>query len=245
MDQLPPWINAIIAIGGAIGTLVTAVATFFLWRVTKTLAHETTRMAEAAAQPHVVVTLTPNRWSMRHFDIHIDNTGNATAYDVVVAFDPPLENGEARGDRIEIPFQRISVLKPGQGLRSYLSEFAKLDGKAYRVDISWKRDASCGQRQTNVYTLSMADHAGISRLGDEPLEEIARHIKKIEENWSPVARGSKRTKVDVFSGLDRLHERRMADRQRRQWARQQEARQPTISTEERSNFPPTGTTDSN
>ena len=48
MDQLPSWVNAIIAIGGAIGTLVTAVATFFLWRVTKTLARETTRMAEAA-----------------------------------------------------------------------------------------------------------------------------------------------------------------------------------------------------
>lgn len=237
MDQLPPLVNAIIAIGGAIGTLVTAVATFFLWRVTKTLARETTRMAEAVAQPHVVVTLTPNRWSMRHFDIHIDNTGNATAYDVVVAFDPPLENEEARGDRIEIPFQRISVLKPGQGLCSYLSEFARLDGKSYRVDISWKRDAYLDQRQTNAYTLSMADHDGISRLGDEPLVEIAKHIKKIEENWSPVAKGSKRTEVDVFSGSDRLHERRVVYRQRRQWARQQEARQPAKSTGESSNFP--------
>lgn len=194
-------------------------------------------MAEAAARPHVVVTLTPNRWSMRHFDIHIDNTGDATAYDVVVAFDPPLENGEARGDRIEIPFQRISVLKPGQGLYSYLSEFAKLKGKTYRVDISWKRDASREQRQTNAYTLSMADHDGISRLGDEPLVEIAKHIKKIEENWSPVAKGSKRTKVDVFSGLDRLHERRAADRQRRQWARKQADRQLCTNTEESSNLP--------
>lgn len=49
MDQLPLWMNVAIAIGGAIGTLVTAVATFFLWRVTKTLAHETTRMVDAAA----------------------------------------------------------------------------------------------------------------------------------------------------------------------------------------------------
>lgn len=223
MDQLPLWMNVAIAIGGAIGTLVTAVATFFLWRVTKTLAHETTRMVEAAAQPHVVVTLTPNRWSMRHFDIHIDNTGNATAYDVAVAFNPPLENGESRGERIEIPFQRISVLKPGQGLFSYLSEFAKLEGKAYQVDISWKRDASCEERQKNAYTLSMADHVAISRLGDEPLVEIAKHIKKIEENWSPVAKGSKRTKVDVFSGIDRLHERRVANRQRRQWLQRRDA----------------------
>lgn len=226
MDQLPPWVNGVIAIGGAIGTLVTAVATFFLWRVTKTLAHETKRMAEAAAQPHVVVTLTPNRWSMRHFDIHIDNTGNATAYDVVVGFDPPLKNGEARGDQIQIPFQKVSVLKPGQGLYSYLSEFKKLDGKAYKVDISWKRDASCDQRQTNVYMLNMADHKGISRLGEEPLLEMAKYIKRIEESWSPVANGSRRTKVDVFSGSDRLHERRAANRERRQWKREQEDKQP-------------------
>src|SRR3546814_14112770 len=94
-------------------------------------------MAEAAAQPHVVVTLTPNRWSMRHFDIHIDNTGNATAYDISIAYDPPLENGEARGDRVEIPFQKISVLKPGQGMVSYLSELGKLRGRTYGV--KWER----------------------------------------------------------------------------------------------------------
>ena len=172
---------------------------------------------------------------MRHFDIHIDNTGNATAYDVVIAFDPPISNGEARGDQIDIPFQRVSVLKPGQGLSSYLSEYANLEGKVYRVEISWKRNASCNLRQTNKYTLSMADHEGVSRLGDDPLLEIAKHIKKIEESWSPVARGSKRTKVDVFSGFDRLHEQRVASRRRRQWKQQLEARQPAKSTEENTN----------
>src|SRR3546814_9459667 len=83
-----------------------------------------------------------------------------------------LENGEARGDRVEIPFQKISVLKPGQGMVSYLSEFGKLKGKTYEVDISWKRDASSQQRQKNSYTLSMLDHEGVSRLGDEQLVEI-------------------------------------------------------------------------
>lgn len=61
---------------------------------------------------------------MQHFDMHIDYTGNATAYDIDVSFDPPLDNGEARGKRIKVPFQKISALKPGQGLCSYISEFA-------------------------------------------------------------------------------------------------------------------------
>lgn len=221
MEQLPWWLNGIIAICGAIGTLVTAVATFFLWRVTKTLATETTRMVEAAGQPHVVATLIPNRWSMRHFDLHVDNTGNATAYDIRIGFDPPLENGEARGGDLGIPLQKISVLKPGQGLHSYLSEYEGLKGKVYRVAISWRRDPATDIRQDNVYSLSMADNDGLTQLGDEPLVQIAKHIKKLEESWSPIAKGSKRTKVDVYSAIDRLRERREANRQRRRWMQQQ------------------------
>lgn len=121
MEQLPAWVTLAFGIGGLFGSVATAIATIFLWRVTKTLAVETTRMAEAAAQPHMVATLSPNRWSMNHFDLHVDNTGNATAYDIEVSFDPPLENGQARGAAVQVPLQSISVLKPGHGLSSYLS----------------------------------------------------------------------------------------------------------------------------
>ena len=62
MDSAQTWITTFIDFGGLLGTLVTAVATLFLWRVTKLLAVETKRMAEASAQPHVVATLDPNRW---------------------------------------------------------------------------------------------------------------------------------------------------------------------------------------
>jgi len=238
LEQLPWWFNSTVAISGAIGTLVTAVATFFLWRVTKTLATETTRMAEAAGQPHVVATLIPNRWSMRHFDLHVDNTGNATAYDIRIAFDPPLENGEARSEELGIPLQKISVLKPGQGLHSYLSEYEKLKGKVYRVAISWRRDPSSEKRQDNIYTLSMADNDGLTRLGDEPLIQIAKHIKKLDESWSPVAKGSKRTKVDVYSAIDRLRERREVNRQRRQWVQQQKSSQDGPATQTSTDVPP-------
>ncbi|MEN2976757.1 hypothetical protein P7L78_02830 (plasmid) [Tistrella bauzanensis] len=227
MEDMPSWVNVTIATGGALGTLVTAIATFFLWRATKILAHETTRMAETAAQPHVVVTLTPNPWSMEHFDIHIDNTGNATAYDIFVTFDPPLENGEARGEHIETPFQKISVLKPSQGMVSYLSEFKRLKGKTYKVEIIWKRDASRPQLQKNFYTLNMEDYEVISRIGDDPLVEIARYIKRIEKNWSPIAKGQQRVKADFFSGSDRLHERRQANRMHRQRKREHEAHSST------------------
>lgn len=205
MEASSSWFDLIITIVSALCTIITAIATFFLWRVTRTLANETTRMVEAAAQPQVVATLKPNRYSLNHFDIHIDNTGNATAYDIFIEFDPPLENGEARN---EVPLQSISVLKPGQGISSYLTEYKKIEGKVYRVNISWRRDPSNEQRQTNSYTLSMADHKEISYLGNDPLIEISNRIKKIEENWTPIAKGQKKIKVDVFGSDDRLRENR-------------------------------------
>lgn len=224
MDTGSSLLSSIISIGGLLGTVVTAIATIFLWRVTQILAKETKRMADASAQPHVVATLTPNKWSMRHFDLHIDNTGNATAYDITVAFDPPLENGDGRTRLENVPLQNVSVLKPGQGLSSYLAEYTLLEGNVYRVSISWKRNAADLDRQSNAYTINMADGHNVTRLGEEdPLILIANSVKKIREDWEQVARGNKRTKVDAFSSLDRLHEQRVSGRQRRAWKRNREA----------------------
>lgn len=213
---MPTWINIVVSIGGLLGTLVTAIATFFLWRVTQVLARETTRMVEASAQPHVVATLDPNRWSMRHFDLNVNNTGNGTAYDISIEFDPPLENGEARETK-EIPFKRISVLKPGQSMSSYVSEYGPLQGKNYTVSISWRRNAKNSVREENVYTLSMGDLEGISKLGNDPFVQIAEHVKKMQEDLKQAGRAGNRIRVDAFLASDRLHEKRVSARELRLW----------------------------
>lgn len=229
MEIFSAWLPTVVAIGGVLGTLVTAVATIFLWRVTSLLAVETQRMAKATSQPHVVATLDPNRWSMRHFDLKVDNTGNATAYDISVEFSPPLENGEGRSSGIEVPFERISVLKPGQGVASYLADYERVKGKVYSVRVSWRRAAAEPQREENVYTLDMADKQGVSNLGDEPLVQIANHIKRMQEQWKPIANGSKRVQIDGFTSGDRLHERRVAARERRLWQARNQNRATDLS----------------
>lgn len=220
MPDLEPWQSLILGVGGLLGTIATAIATFFLWRVTLVLARETTRMAEASAQPHVVVTLAPNRWSARHFNLHVDNTGNATAYDIKVSITPPLQNDETRNDDAKIPFERISVLKPGTGLCSYLSEYQPLKGKTFEVKISWLKSSSEKSREENSYILRMSDHEGVSWLGNDPAVDVAQHLKKIEKNLGDISR--KHIQVDVYSAMDRLHEKRLAARERRRWKRSQE-----------------------
>lgn len=218
MDSAQTWITTFIAIGGLLGTLVTAVATLFLWRVTKLLAVETKRMAEASAQPHVVASLDPNRWSMRHFDLKVDNTGNATAYDIKVDFTPPLINGEGRAVGMTVPFESISLLKPGQGVSSYLAEYPLVRKRVYSVRVSWRRSFADSRREENVYTINMSDHDGVSDLGGDPMLKIASDLAKMQEDLRSLARGGKRLKVDAYTAGDRLHERRVAARQRRRWA---------------------------
>lgn len=216
MEQLPAWASVAISIGGLIGSLVTAIATIFLWKVTQVLARETQRMVDATSQPHIVATLDPNRWSMRHFDLNVQNTGTGTAYDITINFDPPLRNGEGRKEK-DNPLQKISVLKPGQGMNSYLSDYASLDSKSYNVTVSWLRRANAVVREENSYTLNMNDIKGVSALGGEPSVKMAEYLKKIQEDISHIGRKNTRIEVDAFLASDRLHERRVSQRQMRQW----------------------------
>lgn len=193
------WQPQIVGFGGLLGTLVTAIATFFLWRVTRTLARETTRMAEASAQPHVVVTLNSNRWSTRHFDLSVDNTGNAPAYDIRISFSPPLPNREPRDAARTIPFQNVSVLKPGQGLSSYVADYKALENRSFFVEISWLKNSAGSERQTNSYTLSFADFEGIVLIGEDPVVKMSRHLEKLEKDLALLTQGQRHLQVDVHS----------------------------------------------
>lgn len=170
-------------------------------------------MVEASSRPHVVATIDPNQWSMMHADLQVANTGNATAYDIQISFDPPLEGIPAD----TAPLQRVSILKPGQGVSSYLSEFGPLLDKVYTVTVTWRRDPSQSERETNSYTFDLSHLERISRLGaSDPLIQIAEQMKKIQENWESVARGHQKIRADIFTSADGLHERRVMERLRRQ-----------------------------
>lgn len=197
--------------GTLLASIVTAIATFFLWRVTGLLASETTRMADAG-RPQIVANITPNQWSVIHLDISVENTGNATAFDIEVAFDPPLVNGQARGEGVTVPFQKISILKPSQALNSYLSEVGDYLEKQFAVTISWKTHPLNEKRETLSYTLNMADFRGVSYLGSrDPLVQVAQEMKHFREDWRYVASGSRKIKTDNYDSADRQRERDVLD----------------------------------
>jgi hypothetical protein len=214
--ETPDWLIVVSPYVNLAAIIVTAIATAILGWFTAVLARETRRMVDATSQPHIVATIEPNVWSMMHADLKVDNTGNATAYDIEVSFDPPLPREPSRGGENPTPLTQISVLKPGKGVSSYLIEFGPILQNTYTVSIGWKRDPAKADRQFNRYSLSMRDFDGVSHLGaSNPLTQIATEVKKIRDDWQSVASGSRRVKTDVFSAIDRLHEQRQARRQMR------------------------------
>lgn len=211
------------AVATVVGTLVTAIATVFLWRVTKVLAVETRRMAEASARPQVVVNIEPNQWAMQYADIVVANTGNASAFDIRVEFSPPIER-EASEQAKPFPLERVSLLKPGQRIVSFLSSFEPIIDKAYTATVTWKRDPSGDERESLSYVIDLAELDGQGHLGAaSPMTQIADEMKKMREDWRPVAQGSKRLAADVYSSGDRLHQRRQHQRYRRQVMRERAA----------------------
>lgn len=213
------------AITAALGAVVTAVATIALWRVTGALARETTRMADASGQPQIVATLRPNRWTMMYADLTISNSGNASAFSIRMEFEPPLEierQGDAADER-PLPFQEVSVLRPGETLSSDIGLSFPLIKKSYRVTTSWLRHPGADERESLSYTTSMADVKGVMQLGAaDPLVQIAEEVKHIREDWRSVANGGHRIGTEIYTSADRMHERRLADRYRRERQRQHE-----------------------
>ncbi|HDU6133105.1 TPA: hypothetical protein RFX09_002914 [Klebsiella aerogenes] len=204
IDKISTFISAFAA-------LLTAIATFFLWRVTRILADETKRMVDASEQPQVVATLEPNAWSMLYFDISVVNTGNAPAFNIEVTFDPPLENASHRKDKT-IPLKQISVLRNGQQMTSNLCEYKQIEGKVFQVSICWTKKPNSTVKESTSYTYDMASFTGISQLGAaNPMTAISQQIKQIREDWMPVAKGTRRLQTDVHDSEDRIDEKKLRD----------------------------------
>ena len=121
-----------------------------------------------------------------------------------------------------IPFQRISVIKPGQSLTSYLSGVSDYLEKSFTVAIKWKLHPDDHEKQSLSYWLNMGDYKGVSYLGSrDPLTQLSDQVKKLREDWKSVAQGSRKLKADVFTSTDRqresafLEERRQREQERR------------------------------
>ena len=186
------------------------VATIVLAWFTFVLARATRRLAHASSRPLVSATIQPNLWSMMHCDFVVENSGNAPAYDVSVAITPEPKQAEARG-KSEPPLRSISILRPGQEMKSFFADMRDVLDREFEIEVSWKRDPKHHMRESVIYCHRLPE--GISRLGAwSPEIEIAESLKHLREDWQQFARGQRKLKIDSYDKSDREEERQRIDR---------------------------------
>ena len=191
----------------AIGTVVTALATIVLVGATIVLAVETRRLAALTSRPLVNATLRTNRWAIGFADLFVENTGTGTAYDISIKFDPPIPFESIDKDG-SFPFEKISLLQPGQRLSSYVAQFMEIIDDTYQVTISWKSSPDAKKRETLSYPIRVADIKGSGQLGGgDPTAKIATEIEKMSKTLHDIASGWKKPRVEITTSEDRARER--------------------------------------
>jgi len=213
-SQLSDWSDPLVAVG-----------TIVLAAVTALLAWYTKRLADVTMRPSVVATLEPSRWSVIHFDLHLENEGTAVAFDIRTVFDPPIElDGVKKGG--EPPFQEVSILRSGQRMTSFVAAYAALEGRRFSVNVSWARKPGSPKREGVSYAYDMKSFAGVSTLGTDPAVQVAQELKNLSELFQRVTAG-RRLSVDIYSGEDRQR----ADQQMRERLEAQRAAQKAASAD--------------
>ena len=191
-----------------LGVIVTAGATVFLWRATKLLSDKTNDMAEAMSRAHVVITILPDPRRVRHVQMVIDNTGNATAYDIKAEIKPIFTDN--RSDKFSFPFQTLSLLRPGDELRGFVLEGHKLEDCTLNITISWALEPGSLKRVSQAYSLEASDFKYLTTPKDDPLAGVVEALNGVRNmfNQTPSRISKKRFQFDIFTHADRQRERK-------------------------------------
>ena len=149
-------------------SMVSAGALVFLAVLATVLAIRTGTFGGGRSQANVIVNLEPNPWAINQVDLLVSNLGTAAAYDVEIAFDPPLAAFERQRSTMAPsgqPLRHLSLLRASQLIRANLCQYAEIRDVALSVSVSWKQLPSSRRRKTTSYRLHMADYEGAGYSG--------------------------------------------------------------------------------
>lgn len=182
------WLNA--NDGAIIG-----IATLFLMGITAYYAYLTRQLLKANDTPEIAISLRSHEISVNLVMLCIENVGTGAAHDVKFTTDPPSIPS------LDIPFEKIGFLKSGIGyfepgrkieqfLVSVIGKFDELKQTQLKIAVTYKD--STNHKREGVFHLDFNEGVGFAQIGSPPLYEIAKTIKKIQEDLHRVATGSRK-----------------------------------------------------
>ncbi len=182
------WLNA--NSGAIIG-----ITTVVLVGITGYYAYLTWRLLKANNTPEITVSLRPHEISVNLVMLCIENIGTGSAHNVQFTTDPAVI------PCLDIPFEKIGFLKSGiayfepgrkieQFLVSVIGKFEELKETQLKITVTYKD--STNYKRERTFVLDFEESVGFSQIGSPPLYEIAKTIKKIQEDLHHITTGSRK-----------------------------------------------------
>ncbi len=169
----------LLTLAQVLAALVTAFATWALWRVTKVLAVETSALAKMTSNPFVVCYLRSGHSNPKAMNLTLENTGNATAFDIQLRVTPALPGPNSNGvvEKDATTFE-CSLLPPSKDLVIQAVLPTEAYEQRFNVDMSWSSRPGDAKREKLSYWFGATDgfRAGWRTKG---LHEIADELEKI------------------------------------------------------------------
>ena len=182
------WLNtyngAIIGIATVVLVGITICYTYLTWRLLK--ANDT---------PEIAISLRPHEAHINLVMLCIENIGTGAARNLQFATNP------SSIPCLDIPFEKIGFLssgiayfEPGRKIEQFLvSVIGKFDElKQIQLNITVTYNDSANRKHERPFSLDFSESVGFSQIGNPPLYEMAKNIKKIQEDLHRITTGSRK-----------------------------------------------------
>lgn len=213
-DTLSSWVTAAATVMITVLTFILAVET---WRLRATQSAQIENLHREAIQPNVSLSLSSNPAGIHFMDAKVANTGKGIAKNVRFSFID--RSGSPATDATEPiikPFKKLAMfehgiesLGVGQELSSFVFSFLQLAAEIgqdvfspyLNVIISYE-DVE-GHSYRNNFAVDFIQFKGISKLGNNPIEEISKEVQKFRQIFEKVSNSNRRLGIDVYDSQDR------------------------------------------
>lgn len=221
MDDLLKFLNNNSGALSVIFTGAVTIATVVYAVLTWILVSETRKMRKVQTEPKLEITLRSVDESIYIQRLHIKNIGLGPA--IQITFNPKVISGgeEAKAlleELIKTNFFHtgISYLGPGEERYSHYTNMQeKHDAKIASViafNISYC--SATKEKYSETLVIDMSELKGSYQIGKPHLYSIAQSLEKLQNDLTPLVKGFKRIRADIYDSNDRDREgKAMQERQ--------------------------------
>lgn len=213
-DTLSSWVTAAATVMVTVLTFILAVET---WRLRATQSAQIENLHRESIQPNVSLSLNVNPAGIHFMDAKVVNAGKGIAKNVRFYFMD--RSGSPATDATEPiikPFKKLAMfeygiesLGVGQELSSFVFSFLELESEIGQdvfspylsVVISYE-DVE-GNSYRNTFAVDFIQFKGVSKLGNNPIEEISKEMQKFRKIFEKVSNSNRRLGIDFYDSQDR------------------------------------------